>query len=110
MEKIDAKHLEIAKLSAVDFCCLEYVYPVFEVVFFIPDVFLHQPFHNWMQQAEEDLLDKFIAQSTVDVEVSGTRYHMFFPSNFSRALVAWFGVFLLRICIRMGKEKVRFLV
>ncbi|KAH9286330.1 Alpha-actinin, sarcomeric [Echinococcus granulosus] len=42
LEKIDAKHLEIAKLSA--------------------------PFHNWMQQAEEDLLDKFIAQSTADVE------------------------------------------
>nr|CDS33844.1 alpha actinin sarcomeric [Hymenolepis microstoma] len=42
LEKIDSKHLEIAKLSA--------------------------PFHNWMQQAEEDLLDKFIAQSTADVE------------------------------------------
>ncbi|KAL5112020.1 Alpha-actinin sarcomeric [Taenia crassiceps] len=42
LEKIDANHLEIAKLSA--------------------------PFHNWMQQAEEDLLDKFIAQSTADVE------------------------------------------
>ncbi|VDD81674.1 unnamed protein product [Mesocestoides corti] len=42
LEKIDTKHLETAKLSA--------------------------PFHNWMQQAEEDLLDKFIAQSTADVE------------------------------------------
>ncbi|VDK34828.1 unnamed protein product [Taenia asiatica] len=42
LEKVDAKHLEIAKLSA--------------------------PFHNWMQQAEEDLRDKFIAQSIADVE------------------------------------------
>lgn len=50
-EKIDSLQLEIAKIAA--------------------------PFSNWMQQAEEDLRDTFIAQSTEEVEALLTAHKNF---------------------------------